>query len=66
MGNNNVEVPTGLGATVSISRYPHKPGYVLTLDGWRGLHSGEKYSTSYIANMLRNGARVLCVGVRED
>ena len=61
-----VDVPTGLGAIVSLSLYPHKPGYVLTREGWLGLSTGTTYGPSVIAEEFRKGARVLFEGVDED
>ena len=58
-----VDVPTGLGTIVSLSLYPHKPGYVLTREGWRGLRMCIEYDPSEIASELSRGARVLFEGV---
>ena len=60
-----VEVPTGLGAVVSSAVFPDNPGFVLTRDGWRGLHTHTEYHPSEIADRLRDGARVLYEGVDE-
>lgn len=60
------EVPTGLGAIVSMAVYPNDPGYVLTREGWLGLSSGIKYDPSEIATELHDGARVLFEGVDKD
>lgn len=61
-----VNVPTGIGAVVSGRFEPDRPSYVRTSRGWLGLHSGEKYSESRIADKLRAGARVLYEGVDEE
>lgn len=61
-----VNVPTGLGAIVSMAVYPNDPGYVLTRYGWRGLRTYDRYDPSEIADRLREGARVLFEGVDED
>ena len=58
-----VDVPTGLGAVVSLSIFPDSPGYVLTRNGWRGLRTDLTIDSSQIANELRDGARVLYEGV---
>ena len=58
-----VDVPTGLAAVVSLSISPDSPGYVLTRNGWRGLRTDLTIDSSQIANELRDGARVLYVGV---
>ena len=60
-----VDVPTGIGAVVSIPSSPHKPGYVLTRKGWSGLAAGRRYDKSEIVDELRAGARVLYEGVDE-
>lgn len=60
-----VDVPTGIGAVVSIPSSPHKPGYVLTRRGWSGLAAGRRYDKSEIVDELRAGARVLFEGVDE-
>ena len=60
-----VNVPTGIGAIVSIPSNPHKPGYALTRRGWGGLGAGYRYDKSEIADELRAGARVLFEGVAE-
>lgn len=61
-----VNVPTGLGAIVSLSVSPDYPGFVLTRSGWRGLNSYTEYDPSEIATELHDGARVLFEGVDED
>ena len=62
-----VNVPTGLGAIVSlVPPISDDPGYVLTRDGWRGLRTYTEYDPSEIADRLRNGARVLFEGIDED
>lgn len=61
-----VNVPTGLGAIVSVPPSPHKPGYVLDRRGWRGLRTTQAYEPSEIADELRLGARVIFEGVDED
>ena len=58
-----VDVPTGLGAVVSLSIFPDSPGHVLTRNGWRGLRTDLTIDSSQIANELRDGARVLYEGV---
>ena len=60
-----VDVPTGLGAVVSSAVFPDNPGFVLTRDGWRGLHTYTECHPSEIADRLRDGARVLYEGVDE-
>ena len=60
-----VNVPTGLGAVVSSAVFPDNPGFVLTRDGWRGLHTYTECHPSEIADRLRDGARVLYEGVDE-
>lgn len=60
-----VEVPTGIGAVVSSAVFPDNPGFVLTRDGWRGLHTYTECHPSEIADRLRDGARVLYEGVDE-
>ena len=60
-----VDVPTGLGAIVSLLGPLHDPAYVLTRDGWRGLHTYTECHPSEIADRLRDGARVLYEGVDE-
>jgi len=60
-----VDVPTGLGAVVSSAVFPDNPGFVLTRDGWRGLHTYTECHPSEIADRLRAGARVLFEGVDE-
>lgn len=60
-----VDVPTGLGAVVSSAVFPDNPGFVLTRDGWRGLHTYTECHPSEIADRLRDGARVLFEGVDE-
>lgn len=59
-------VPTGLGAIVSMAKHPNEPSYVLTRDGWRGLLTCNTYDPSVIAEELSEGARVLFEGVGED
>lgn len=61
-----VEVPTGIGAIVSVSMFPNLPGFVLMGNGWRGLRSHAKNDPSFIADQLRDGARVLFEGIEED
>ena len=61
-----VNVPTGIGAIVSIPSSPHKPGYVLTRRGWSGLAAGRRYDKCEIVDELRAGARVLFEGVDES
>ena len=62
-----VNVPTGLGAIVSlVPPISDDPGYVLTRDGWHGLRTYTEYDPSDIAHRLRDGARVLYEGVGED
>ena len=61
-----VNVPTGIGAIVSLTVFPGDPGYVLTRSGWRGIGSYLEYDPSKIADEIRNGARVLYEGVGED
>lgn len=60
-----VDVPTGIAAVVSSAVFPEGPGFVLTRDGWRGLHTHTEYHPSEIADKLRDGARVLYEGVDE-
>ena len=60
-----VDVPTGIGAVVSSAVFPDNPGFVLTRDGWRGLHTYTECHPSEIADRLRDGARVLYEGVDE-
>jgi len=60
-----VDVPTGIGAIVSSAVFPDNPGFVLTRDGWRGLHTYTECHPSEIADRLRDGARVLYEGVDE-
>ena len=60
-----VNVPTKIAAVVSLPRLPNDPGFVLTRDGWRGLHTHTEYHPSEIADRLRDGARVLYEGVDE-
>lgn len=61
-----VTVPTGLGAIVSLPYPPHNPGYVLTRFGWCGLRTRVECDPDGIANVLRDGARVLYEGVEES
>lgn len=61
-----VDVPTGLGAIVSLTVFPGDPGYVLTRSGWRGIGSYLEYDPSKIADEIRNGARVLYEGTDES
>ena len=61
-----VDVPTGIGAVVSSQWNEDMPTFVLDHQGWRGLMSGERFEAGYIADMLRNGARVLYEGVDEE
>lgn len=61
-----VNVPTGLGAIVSLPDPPHNPCYVLTRGGWLGLSLRFECDPDGIANMLRDGARVLFEGVDKD
>lgn len=61
-----VNVPTSLGAIVSMAVHPNDPGYVLTRYGWLGLRSRAECSPSEIAAQIRAGARVLFEGVDED
>lgn len=60
-----VNVPTGIGAVVSLSISPDSPGYVLTRNGWHGLLLYTEFDPSEIGWRLRNGARVLYEGVEE-
>ena len=60
-----VDVPTGLGAVVSVPGLPNEPGYVLTRNGWHGLRTCLRYDQSEIADKLRVGARVLFRGLTE-
>ena len=60
-----VDVPTGIGAIVSTTAFPHIPFCVLTQDGWLGLLTRRAYDPSEIADRLRDGARVLFEGVDE-
>lgn len=57
-----VNVPTGLGAIVSMAESPNSPGFVLTRDGWRGLRTLMAGPPSEIAEELSEGARVLYEG----
>lgn len=61
-----VNVPTGLGAIVSLPKLSNEPGYVLTRSGWRGLRTRVECDPDGIANVLRDGARVLYEGVDKD
>lgn len=61
-----VNVPTGLGAIVSLPDPPHNPGYVLTRGVWLGLRTRVECDPDGIANMLRAGSRVLYEGVDKD
>ena len=61
-----VNVPTGIGAVVSLSISPDSPGYVLTRNGWHGLLLYTEFDPSEIGWRLRNGARVLFEGVDES
>lgn len=61
-----VNVPTGLGAIVSMPARPNEPGFVLAREGWRGLRTYDRYDPSEIDGRLRVGARVLFEGVDED
>ena len=61
-----VNLPTCLGAVVSLMAFPNDPAYVLTRDGWRGLRTYNEYDPSEIASKLSRGARVLFEGVDED
>ena len=60
-----VDVPTSIGAIISGRSDPDTPIYVLTLQGWLGLHTGWRYEASEIAETLRKGAVVLFEGVDE-
>ena len=60
-----VNVPTGIGAVVSDYAFKRWPAYVLGREGWRGLSSGRPCEASFIADELRDGARVLYEGVDE-
>ena len=60
-----VNVPTGIGAVVSMAISPNDPGFVLTNKGWRGLRTWTHYEPTQIANKLSDGARVLFEGVDE-
>ena len=60
-----VDVPTGIGAIVSGRSDPDTPIYVLTLQGWLGLHTGWRYEASEIAAVLSDDARVIYEGVDE-
>lgn len=57
-----VNVPTGLGAIVSLPTLPTDPGYVLTQEGWIGLRTRREYSPDWIDFELRTGARVIFEG----
>lgn len=61
-----VNVPTGIGAVVSLAGIQNRPSFVLTRDGWRGLGAATPYHPERIAYELRNGARVLFEGVDES
>lgn len=61
-----VDVPTGIGAVVSMAMLPNLPGFILMEAGWLGLRSHAKYEPSEIAAQLRAGARVLFEGVDES
>lgn len=60
-----VDVPTGIGAIVSLASIPHRPSFFLTRDGWRGLNAAAPHDPERIAYEIRNGARVLYEGVDE-
>lgn len=59
-------VPTKIDALVSLPLFPREPCYVLTENGWRGLHTGGKVTPEEIADQLRAGARVLFEGTDAD
>lgn len=61
-----VDVPTGIGAIVSLAIFPNRPGNVLMGDGWHGMRSHARKDPSFIADQLRAGARVLFEGVDES
>ena len=60
-----VDVPTGLGAIVSGRWAPDIPVFILGRHGWCGLNLNCQYEASAIAEVLRNGGRVLYEGVDE-
>ena len=60
-----INVPTGIGAVVSLAMFPNRPSFVLSRDGWRGLSAADPCSPEGIAYEIRNGARVLFEGVAE-
>ena len=60
-----VNVPTGIGAIASPPDDTHKPAFILTRSGWRGLGLGARYEVRDIADELRAGAVVLYEGVDE-
>jgi|GEM_PF-1663076 len=60
-----VDVPTGIGAVVSMAISPNRPGFVLARKGWRGLRTDLPLDPCGIVDELRAGARVLFEGVDE-
>jgi len=60
-----VNVPTGIGAIVSCRWTPDKPVFILGRHGWLGLNLNCQYEASAIAEVLREGGRVLYEGVDE-
>ena len=60
-----VDVPTGLGAIVSLPYLPDDPGFVLTRGGWLGLRTRVECDPSEIADEIRKGARVLYEGLED-
>lgn len=60
-----VDLPTGIGAIVSCRWTPDKPVFILGRHGWLGLNLNCQYEASAIAEVLREGGRVLYEGVDE-